>query len=98
MSTMTLADRLAHIAAQGPVRSKTWECPDCGTFNAGSECIVCDRRKDGRTVLRSFPASAPRGSWPAEEYARDRRREGIPARVVMDLASDKFLVIVEAAS
>lgn len=50
-----------------------------------------------RTVLESFPAGAPRGQWPAEAFAADRRREGIPARVVMDLDTDSFLVIVEAA-
>lgn len=47
-----------------------------------------------RRVLERFPAGGPRGSWPAEEFARDRRREGQPAEVVMDLASDAFLVIV----
>jgi hypothetical protein len=51
-----------------------------------------------RTILERFQAGGPRGSWPAEEYAADRRREGIPAHVVMDLASDTFLVIVEATS
>jgi hypothetical protein len=44
-------------------------------------------------VLERFPAGAPRGSWPAEEYAAARRLEGIPAQVVMDLPSDTFLVI-----
>lgn len=53
--------------------------------------------KPTRTVLERFPAGAPRGQWPAEGFAADRRREGIPARVVMDLDSDAFLVIVEAA-
>lgn len=52
-------------------------------------------QKPARTVLESFQASAPRGSWPAEEFAADRRREGVPARVVMDLDSDSFLVIVD---
>lgn len=47
-----------------------------------------------RTVLERFPAGAPRGSWPAEEFAHARRREGIPAEVVMDLAGDVFLVVV----
>ncbi|MBJ6623675.1 WhiB family transcriptional regulator [Streptomyces sp. DHE17-7] len=46
-------------------------------------------------VLERFPASHPRGSWPAEEYAAARRREGIPAEVVMDLATDNFLVITD---
>lgn len=55
--------------------------------------------KPQRTVLERFPAGAPRGSWSAEEFAAARRREGIPAEVVMDLASDSFLVFVpEAAS
>lgn len=48
-----------------------------------------------RTVLERFPAGGPRGSWPAEEFARALRDEGLPARVVMDLASDTFLVVVE---
>ncbi|WP_262060387.1 hypothetical protein [Streptomyces sp. STR69] len=45
-------------------------------------------------VLERFPAGAPRGSWPAEEFAARRRAEGQPARVVMDLKSDAFLVVV----
>ncbi|WP_432195217.1 hypothetical protein [Streptomyces sp. bgisy027] len=48
----------------------------------------------GRTVLERFPAGGPRGSWPAEEFAHARRMEGLPAEVVMDLATDAFLVIV----
>jgi hypothetical protein len=48
----------------------------------------------GRTVLERFPAGSPRGSWPAEEYAHERRLEGVPAEVVMDLTSDAFLVVV----
>lgn len=54
--------------------------------------------KPQRTVLAKFEAGAPRGQWPAESYAAEQRREGIPARVVMDLATDSFLVIVEVAS
>ncbi|MFF3646025.1 hypothetical protein [Streptomyces sp. NPDC002564] len=50
---------------------------------------------NGRTVLERFPAGGPRGSWPAEDFARARRQEGQPAEVVMDLATDTFLVIVE---
>lgn len=49
---------------------------------------------NGRTVLERFPAGGPRGSWPAEEFARARRDEGQRAEVVMDLASDAFLVVV----
>ncbi|EGG44038.1 MULTISPECIES: hypothetical protein [Streptomyces] len=52
---------------------------------------------NGRTVLERFPAGGPRGSWPAEEFAQARRLEGTPAEVVMDLATDTFLVIVRAA-
>jgi hypothetical protein len=47
-----------------------------------------------RMVLEKFPAGGPRGSWPAEEFARARRDEGMPAEVVMDLESDFFLVVV----
>ena len=49
---------------------------------------------NGRTVLERFPAGGPRGSWPAEEFAHARRQEGLAAEVVMDLATDAFLVIV----
>ncbi|AIR97804.1 hypothetical protein [Streptomyces glaucescens] len=49
---------------------------------------------NGRTVIERFPAGGPRGSWPAEEFAHARRAEGLPAEVVMDLATDTFLVIV----
>ncbi|MET9497519.1 hypothetical protein [Streptomyces sp. NPDC006552] len=52
---------------------------------------------NGRVVLRRFPAGGPRGSWPAEEFARLRREEGQSAEVVMDLATDAFLVIVREA-
>lgn len=47
-----------------------------------------------RQVLERFPAGAPRGSWPAEEFAHARRSEGQPAEVVMDLDADAFLVVV----
>lgn len=48
----------------------------------------------GQQILERFPAGAPRGHWPAEEFARDRRAEGVDAQVVMDLDADAFLVIV----
>ncbi|MEU5772681.1 hypothetical protein ABZ819_05170 [Streptomyces venezuelae] len=48
------------------------------------------------TVLHRVPASHPRGSWPADEFAAARRAEGVEAEVVMDLRSDDFLVIVRA--
>ncbi|WP_327356902.1 hypothetical protein [Streptomyces sp. NBC_01304] len=51
-------------------------------------------RRVGRVVLGQFPAGGPRGSWPAEEFAHARRQEGQQAEVVMDLASDAFLVVV----
>lgn len=54
--------------------------------------------KPARRILERFPAGAPRGQWPAESYAAEQRRQGVPARVVMDLDSDSFLVIVEAVS
>ncbi|MEV2255872.1 hypothetical protein AB0I94_35845 [Streptomyces sp. NPDC050147] len=49
-----------------------------------------------RTVLERFPAGGPRGSWPADEYAAKKRDQGQPARVVMDLRSDSFLVIADS--
>ncbi|EGX56896.1 hypothetical protein SZN_25564 [Streptomyces zinciresistens K42] len=48
----------------------------------------------GAKVLERFPAGAPRGSWPAEEYAAECRAHGEPATVVMDLQADAFLVVV----
>ncbi|GAA1367255.1 hypothetical protein [Streptomyces beijiangensis] len=46
-----------------------------------------------RRVLEKFPAGGPHGSWPAEEFAEEQRRAGVKATVVMDLASDAFLVV-----
>lgn len=54
-------------------------------------------KRPARRVLERFPAGGPRGQWPAESYAAEQRRQGVPARVVMDLPSDSFLVIVEGA-
>jgi hypothetical protein len=51
-----------------------------------------------RTVLARFAAGGPRGSWPAEEFANLRRMEGQQAEVVMDLATDAFLVIVRGVA
>jgi hypothetical protein len=76
---LSVADRLAHAAAQGPAR--TAEPP-----------------RPTRTVLERLPAGAPRGQWPAESFAAQQRRNGVPARVVMDLDTDSFLVIVESVS
>jgi hypothetical protein len=47
-----------------------------------------------RTVLAEFPAGAPRGSWPAEEFAAEQRRQGQPATVRQDIRTDRFLVVV----
>lgn len=47
-----------------------------------------------RTVIKTFPAAHPRGSWPAEEFADAQRQAGVPAGVVMDLDADAFLVVV----
>ncbi|MGW1412537.1 hypothetical protein [Streptomyces sp. NPDC002403] len=48
-----------------------------------------------RTVLERFPASHPRSSWPAGEYAAARRAQGTDGRAVMDLGSDQFLVVTD---
>lgn len=47
-----------------------------------------------RRVLYRVPAGGPRGSWPADEFARDRRKEGVAAVVIMSMRDDAFLVIV----
>ncbi|MEU5580961.1 hypothetical protein ABZ791_30255 [Streptomyces huasconensis] len=51
-----------------------------------------------RTVLHRVSAGNPRGSRPAEEFAAQRREEGVPAEVVYDYPSDAFLVITRAVS
>ncbi|MFK0113972.1 hypothetical protein [Streptomyces sp. NPDC091217] len=48
-----------------------------------------------RQIYADFPASGPRGSWPAEERAHELREQGQPATVVMDLPTDRFLVVSE---
>ena len=50
---------------------------------------------ESRTVMERFPASHPRGSWPADEYAAAQRAQGRDAHVVMDLDSDQFLVVTD---
>jgi hypothetical protein len=52
----------------------------------------------GRTVLETFPAGHPRGQYPAEQFAADRRAAGQPAEVVMDLRTDTFLVIIRGGA
>jgi hypothetical protein len=51
-----------------------------------------------RTVLERFPAGGPRGSGRRSRSPPSSAVQGVPARVVMDLDSDSFLVIVEVAS
>ncbi|WP_454323345.1 hypothetical protein [Streptomyces ambofaciens] len=46
-----------------------------------------------RDILADFPAGGPRGSRPAEEKAQQLTSQGQPATVVMDLPSDRFLVV-----
>jgi hypothetical protein len=36
----------------------------------------------------------PRGSWPAEEQAQQFREAGIPATVIAELRTDRYLVVV----
>lgn len=67
---------------------------DVAAHAAASFVRTTPAPKPQRRILQSFPAGGPRGSWPAEEFARDRRREGIPADVVMDLPTDRYLVVV----
>ncbi|GGX90919.1 hypothetical protein [Streptomyces minutiscleroticus] len=45
------------------------------------------------SILKSVPAGGPYGSWPAEQYAAQRRAMGEDVRVVMDLERDAFLVV-----
>lgn len=54
--------------------------------------------QDTPSIIKTFPAGAPRGSWPAEEFAAARRAEGQPATVIMDLPSDSFHVIAKAVA
>jgi hypothetical protein len=49
-------------------------------------------------ILADFPAGGPRGSRPAEERADQLSKAGTPATVVMDLDSDRFLVVPERVS
>ncbi|MFE2047960.1 hypothetical protein ACFXAS_05595 [Streptomyces sp. NPDC059459] len=51
-----------------------------------------------REILADFPAGGPRGSWPAEEKAEELRNVGTPATVLMDLKTDRFLVVAERTS
>lgn len=47
-----------------------------------------------REVLATSPMGHPRGSWPAEEQAQRFREAGVPATVVADSRTDRFLIVV----
>ncbi|MFD7665166.1 hypothetical protein [Streptomyces sp. NPDC059788] len=49
-----------------------------------------------RTVLKRFPAAGPYGSWPVDQYTAHKQAQGQPARGVMDLHADEFLVIADS--
>lgn len=51
-----------------------------------------------RRILAETQAGHPRGSWPAEEQAQAFRDAGIPATVVQDFRTDRFLVVVPEQS
>lgn len=51
-----------------------------------------------REIYDAFPASHPRGSWPAEEKAAELTAAGTPATVRMDLDRDRFIVVPERES
>jgi len=48
----------------------------------------------GREILDWTPAGHPRGHFPAEELAQQFRDQGVPATVVQDFHTDRFLVVV----
>ncbi|GHF75540.1 hypothetical protein GCM10010218_65640 [Streptomyces mashuensis] len=48
-------------------------------------------------IYDAFPAGGPRGSWPAEERAHELTEQGQPATVVMDMGTDRFLVVPEVS-
>jgi hypothetical protein len=73
----------------------TLDALDAAAHAAASHVRTRTAPKPKRQILAKFPAGEARGSWPAEEFAGEQRRDGIPARVVMDLDSDSFLVVVE---
>ncbi|WP_020135083.1 hypothetical protein [Streptomyces sp. 351MFTsu5.1] len=47
-----------------------------------------------RRILATSPMGHPRGSRPAEEQAQQFRDAGVPATVVAEIRSDRFLVVV----
>lgn len=47
-----------------------------------------------RRILAETSAGHPRGHLPAEEQAQAFRDQGIPATVVQDFPTDRFLVVV----
>jgi hypothetical protein len=48
-------------------------------------------------ILAATSAGHPRGHFPAEEQAQQFRDQGIPATVVQDLRTDRFLVVADEA-
>ena len=48
----------------------------------------------GREILAESPMGHPRGQFPAEEQAQEFRAQGIPATVVAEIRTDRFLVVV----
>lgn len=51
-----------------------------------------------RPILAWFPAGHPRGSWPAEEKARELTAAGTPATVRYDINRDRYLVVPKAVA
>ena len=49
-----------------------------------------------REILDWTPAGHPRGVFPAEELAQQFREQGVPATVVQDFPTDRFLVVAPA--
>ncbi|MER6492665.1 hypothetical protein [Streptomyces griseorubiginosus] len=47
-----------------------------------------------REILATSPMGHPRGQFPAEEQAEQFRAQGIPATVVAEIRSDRYLVVV----
>lgn len=47
-----------------------------------------------REILATSPMGHPRGQFPAEEQAEQFRAQGVPATVVAEIRTDRFLVVV----
>lgn len=83
-------DRNRHMATRTPGPPAPNESPAADSSQA-DEALRLSRAAD--RVIERFPAGGARGSWLADDFAKARRAEGIPVKVVMDLASDSFLVV-----